>query len=741
MERLTPEIVPPRRKRWVVPVAIGLIALGAFGLRVVFQYHEVFASDGVVFQSTDPWYHARLMEQFARHAPHIEEIDPYAICPGGRAVLVAPMLDVLTVGIATVVAGGRPGDPLLHHVAAWLPPLLASLTVVVVFLLVRALAGQSAGLVAAGLLAVMPGQFLRYSVLGYCDHHVLESFLTAAVFLFVLQAVRGAWLGWSIGAGLLLAAYLMTWVAGGFVVLLLTTGAAADIVRTHFAGDARSPMGRIVPVILAIAALALSPFRYLGGWVTTHLTVLMAGALAVTVLAAGAAMARRTLRPRLSFAVGLIACGVLGGVGATLLRPAGIHGFTQMIYWSVVAAREALVEEATPLFMRAGVLSLRGPWETFGLTVVVALGGAAVLARRLTRRDETAATVVLLWSLGTLAATLLQERFAYYAAVNVAILAAVALHATFTAFARRPSLAWASGGAVLAGLIAVQIPLALGIARAPSGPSPDWREALRWLQANSPPPFGSEDHYSANYASPPRPDAGYGVMCSWDRGYWVTALAHRPPNANPSQANAADTSLYLVTGDEAEAGRILDRLRSRYVVLDCTVPVWAGPAGTLSVGKFINLATWAGRDPKAYFEQIPSQPEEHAPAALVYFPAYYQSMAVRLMVFGGSAYTPQGPATLMRFGRFNDGRIRGRRFIAASRQFDTYADAAEFQRAHAAEGWELVGLSPVESCVPLAALKRHKLIHQSPTTVAQRGDQRIAYVQIFEVPADQAGSR
>jgi dolichyl-diphosphooligosaccharide--protein glycosyltransferase len=716
------------------------ILFAAFSLRVGFQHREVFAADRVVFQSTDPWYHVRLIEQFARHAPHISHYDPYAICPDGQAVLVAPLLDAVVVAIATLIARGRPDDALLHHVAAWIPPVLATLTVLLAGLLGGRLFGRRVGLATACLLAVMPGQFLRYSVLGYCDHHVLEALLSTTVFYAVIRALQGRRTVWSVVAGVALAAYLMTWVAGGFVVLMMTAWAAVDIARACWAGEERSPAAPVTIVAFAVAALTVWPFRQLGGWVSTHIAVLAAGSALVAVLAGGAALARRSTRPRLVFFASVGGIAIAGLFGLTLAQPAALGRFVQMASWSVVAARRALVEEATPLLMHGGAFSLRGPWETFGFSIIAALAGLVLLTRRITRRNQSAAMLLLAWPAGVLAATLLQERFGYYAAVGVAILAAFALE-QFCRWLQRgdgvsPRAVTVGRGVYAVGLFAMLgslAPYALQIAKLPSGPSPDWREALTWMRANTPPPFGAADHYHRDFTHEDGRNPDYGVMCTWDRGYWVTGLAHRPPNANPSQAQAADTSAYFVSESETEAELILGKLHSRYVILDCTVPVWAGPEGKLSIGKFTNLAAWAGRDSAHYFERVATSPDEGAPQILIFHPAYFRSMAVRLFVYGGQAYSPQLPSILLRLGALPSGDGRPRRYVASEKRFERYEAAEAFMAEHAGEAWELVSLNPGESCVPLEALQHCRRIHQSPTTVAQRGAERLGYVQVFEV--------
>ena len=66
---------------------------------------------------------------------------------------------------------------------ARLPAVLGALTSVPAYVLARRAAGRAAGLLAAVCVAVLPGQFLSRTRLGFADHHALEALLAPAVVL------------------------------------------------------------------------------------------------------------------------------------------------------------------------------------------------------------------------------------------------------------------------------------------------------------------------------------------------------------------------------------------------------------------------------------------------------------------------------------------------------------------------------------------------------------------------------
>ena len=99
------------------------------------------------------------------------------------------LFDLVVGGLAWVIGLGAPSLRTVEVVGALVPPILGALTTVPMFLIGERLFDRRAGLLAAGLLAIAPGQFLARSLLGFTDHHVAEAFLTAVTILAGLRAL------------------------------------------------------------------------------------------------------------------------------------------------------------------------------------------------------------------------------------------------------------------------------------------------------------------------------------------------------------------------------------------------------------------------------------------------------------------------------------------------------------------------------------------------------------------------
>ena len=74
----------------------------------------------------------------------------------------------------------------------WYPAVLAALTIFPVYFIGKGLDNRSAGLLSAALIAILPGQFLTRSLLGFTDHHAMETLFSTIAMLFLILAIKSA---------------------------------------------------------------------------------------------------------------------------------------------------------------------------------------------------------------------------------------------------------------------------------------------------------------------------------------------------------------------------------------------------------------------------------------------------------------------------------------------------------------------------------------------------------------------
>lgn len=190
------------KTRWIALLLLAFIAL-SFSLRVIPPYDHVFGSEWIKFTSNDAYWQ---MEQVDKIAP---DFPTYA----GK-ILQIPFFHWLLSATIWVVSLGNPTQHTIDIVGVYFPAVLGALTVIPVYFLGRIMFGQLAGIVAATLIAILPGEWLGRSSLGFTDYHVLEVLLTTTALMFLVLAIKArskSRIIYGLLVGLFFSLYWLTW--------------------------------------------------------------------------------------------------------------------------------------------------------------------------------------------------------------------------------------------------------------------------------------------------------------------------------------------------------------------------------------------------------------------------------------------------------------------------------------------------------------------------------------------------
>jgi oligosaccharyl transferase (archaeosortase A-associated) len=792
-------------------MALALIFGFALFLRTYFPYHNVFTGTWVRFQYEDAYYHMRLIENLSYHFPHRIYFDPFTFYPHGQTVYFAPFFDILVGFFIWVIGLGHPSTHVIETVGAYFPAVLGALVTFPVYFIGKEMFNRKVGLIAAALVVILPGQFLLRSLLGFTDHHVAETFFSTLIILFLILAVKRAkekelsftslrnrdWkslrkpLLYSILAGIALGCYLLSWVGGGLVVLVIFAFLLIQYIVDHVRGRSTDYLCMVSVPAIVIALVMIVPFRRVLAEGNLYCAALFAGILALLALSVlSLLMSRKNIR----WFYYPSALAVLGLLGVLVLYFGDRHLFDSLLHVFNVFRRSGsalTIAEVTPL-------TIRMAWQEFTTGFYLALISLVLIVYLVIKEQAADKTLFLVWSLVMLAATLGQNRFAYYFAVNVALLTAylscraidwggsfIKVYEKISSKdddrserrrkekgkakpgkkaqrkkakeQRRESGTLVTRGAVLRYsyfVVAILIVFflafypnigrAINVAKQLPNPNDAWHDAMVWMRDNTPDPFQNPDFYYGLYQKPagnedyPYPPSAYGVMSWWDYGHYITYIAHRIPNSNPHQAGATAAAQFFTEQDASSGNEMLNKLGSKYVIIDYPMAMYARQENGHIFGKFYAMIDWAGKNQKDFFETCYQRVTDQntkitrLDPIILYYPAYYQSMCTRLYIYGGEATAPQNSTLVISYVEKTKSNGAKYKELTSAHQFATYDAAKSYLDSQTGSNYRIVGNNPFATAVPLEKLDNYKLIYDSPSKVEPAQGIITSYVKIFE---------
>jgi dolichyl-diphosphooligosaccharide--protein glycosyltransferase len=584
--------------------------------------------------------------------------------------------------------------------------------------------------------------------------------------------------------GLALGIYILSWYGGLLFVFIIAAYMIIQYIVDHLRGRSTDYLCIIGSPSFLIALIMIIPFLHQGLLGAMHLASLAIGALALLALSGlSRLMATRNIR-RAYYPLGLAGLGLAGLGGLYIIAPSLLSSMVGAFGIFAPQGGALTISEVRPFLFLEGVFSLQPAWNYFTTNFFIAFISLGLIIYAVIKEWSAEKILFLAWSLIMLGALLGQVRFAYYFAVNVALLSGyfcwripgwISRIFEWIGFRERApepkrgedrakkkkkekrkvdkrkkgraKQREEPGGGIsrylrpryVSGVLAIvvvfflafypNIEPAMNTARHPAGPGEDWHDSLVWLRDNTPDPFEDPDFYYELYERPPvgegydYPESAYGVMSWWDYGHWIMRIAHRIPNSNPFQAGAREAALFFTAQDESSANELLDERGSKYVIIDFE----------MATTKFYAMAIWAGESQSQFFEVYYQRTAEaELSPIMLYYPEYYQSMCSRLYNFGGEAVVPSDSTWVISYAERTDAKGNRYKEITTAKLFSTYEEAKAFLDSQTSPNYRIVGADPFVSSVPLEELAHYELIHKSDSTAVERGDETISYVEIFE---------
>lgn len=148
-----------------------IISLAVFfgislAIRVLPINEYVFVGEWIKFTTPDAYYFMRQTDSMVANFPHLIRFDPYLSYPTG-ATYPGPNLFVYLLSFFSWAFGaGSPTQHTVDVVSVYFPVIVAAMTVIPVYFIGKTLFNRWAGIIAAGLIAILPGEFLGRTILG-----------------------------------------------------------------------------------------------------------------------------------------------------------------------------------------------------------------------------------------------------------------------------------------------------------------------------------------------------------------------------------------------------------------------------------------------------------------------------------------------------------------------------------------------------------------------------------------------
>jgi dolichyl-diphosphooligosaccharide--protein glycosyltransferase len=701
-----------------------LLAMGFMLWNRARSYSNFIVDGEILFSGQDPWYHYRSTMYVVENWPSTMPFDPWTYFPSGtRSGQFGTLLDQVVATVALIIGLGSPDEYTVGLVAIFAPAVIGTLAAIPTYLIGRRLAGRFGGVTALTIVSLSSGLFLARGLVGTYDHQIAEALLQVTAVMAVMVAVSVAerdkpiyeqfterdvdalreTVGYSILAGFAIALYLWTWppavlllgILGAFFLLWLNLEFVRGKSPEHVAIAGAVMMG-------AVVVFSLASIRTFEITATDHsllqplLAFVIGGGCAFMAWLARYMEAESYGRSLYPTTVGGIIATI--ALGMAVLTPELFSYFVDQIlrvvgFTASPSATSLSVGEAQPL-RRPGRL-----YANYGLALFVAiLGALLVLGQQFGEEKATAQRfLIVVWAAFILAASFTQQRFMVYLVFPVAALNSVAVEQilTWTDFSLDGDIEVyeiLTLGAIALAIVGTLLLVSPAVSAGETGPGPApeaWGESLEWLNESSPPEgaYGTGDEqrleYYGTYPTQENfeyQDGEYGVMSWWDYGHLITVQGKRIPNANPFQQGATTAANFLISPNETQANRVLDKTSengatTRYVAVDWKMVTTYGSVNGkfFAPPRFYNVSNVSAGD---YYKPILNRNGTNFNRKTQ---MYYNSTVVRLYEYHGSAVNPSPIVLDWEIGETRRGQARvipsdGQ----AIRQFNSTREARQY---------------------------------------------------------------
>ena len=769
----------PERKRKFLPLIItGIILAAICGIslyiRIALPYDHIFVNGGVWFRETDAYYYIRNIETLVHSFPHFNLFDPYVLYPGGGIGLARPFFAWLIAAVTLLVSAGSTTLHTIETVGAYMPAILGTLTVIPVYFIGKELFNRWVGVISAALIAILPGEFMHRSLLGFTDHHVAEVLFSTVSVLFLIMAIKRArqreisfehilrrdWstirkpLIYTLLSGIFLGIYLLTWQGGLLLMFIIFAYLVIQFIVDHLRHKSSDYLCVIGTPLFLIALLMLLPVLS-GSSRDSIYRISLAIAIVTPIVLSiiSRVMISRVWKP-IYYPLTLLG---LAGIGLAGLYAIDSSLFRYMINLFSIFGRSGAaltIMEASPLLFPYGEFTFAMAWGNFTTSFFIAFVALAMLIYIVIKQEGADRILFLVWSIIMLVAVLGQRRFGYYYAVNAALLTGYfswkmldiaglgkllakpkevvqavkkfkkakrarekARQTTFM----RPRGVWVR--VIVVGIVLFLLVFLPNISNATAlAGSPNvimtegWHSSCLWLQEKD---DTGEPHTPEPFGDPdfyyelypPRADFKYPDTAYGVMSWWDYGYFIMQLGHRIPNANPTQANA-------DKAGKFFtaqNESAAREVVEQYNLDSqYVMIDYQMPTTKFYAMVDWAGGNLSDFYEYYYLPQQGGGQWVPLYYPAYYKSTVARLYNFDGKAVVPTESAAISySVEESPDGTSY--KVITDAQSFPTYEEAEAYVTSQTSGNYRIVSPNPFSSPVPLEALSSYELVYQSET--------------------------
>lgn len=432
-------------------ILIAVFVILAFLIRTILPFDKIFTDEGIKYSSIDAYYQVGIIDNWVHNFPSLTQLQPFLVFPGGQGYGSVHFFNFFIALIIWVLGLGSPSQQLIDVISVYYPAVLAALTVIPVYFIGKALINRWAGLLAAAFFAVMPGEYLGRSIIGFTDQHVMETLLTAMAGLFAILAIKTArerdlslrsilnreWkvmtrpLVYSLLASLFLGLYLISWLGALLFVFIVVIYLIIQFIADHLAERQTEYLS--ISTFFIFFPVALVMYWPLAPNLSYVFPLIIAALIPPALGALSYLIRRRNWHPGF-YPLGMVILAVIGVFLFRAVSPAAFNfAIDQLAIFNPSGSSAETTMEMQPFLSPSGSFSTQVAWGNFTTSFFLfpwwpipgfgLIGLIVMIVVSVKERGKNSSLLFFaVWSAIILLLTLGQRRFAYYLVVNISLL-------------------------------------------------------------------------------------------------------------------------------------------------------------------------------------------------------------------------------------------------------------------------------------------------------------------------------